>query len=1169
MFPVKKIVLFFLIFSSVKICFSQEKQQPVTILSPNAASLGIFGEIPVSYYTGTPDISIPLYELKYGSVDIPITLSYHPSLVKPNQHPGWVGLGWSLDAGGVITRKVNTNPDESKQTGATIKDNQGNVTLYGTYYYEGHKQLNNDSWATNIDVTDGSYERDPDEFDFNFLGYSGKFFYDHTGNWEVISDKPIKVEFSESDGLGGYNDITVPIGKSLRDAYNSISTVNDNWYISNENWNPFLTTSDGRGQCNCFIKFTLITDDGTRYEFGGVDATEFSIPYDSRDASTLVSNAWYLSKITYTSGKTVNFDYKRYFPTCSRYYYWNAVSVYTSDDTPPDWGSAGIKFGGDINFPVYLNKISIDNIEVDFSSSTSDELGYPLNFLIHKGLVIGTPSDVYGYNNPIYILNSDFDWTPTNTYLWASNLKWRKLDNLSVSVDNIKIRTINFLYSTQTGSPSKSIRLRLDKIVDADGQSGCGTDNVCGHYYFDYNQIESLPDYGGDYTDHWGYYNGISAFDKTIGTYSSAREPDGTKSILGLIKQITYPTGGYSTFTFGSNKYSQYVDITRDGLNPENGDAGGARIEQISTYENSTADPIVRNFYYIKNYDGTDPKNFSSSGILNGKPEYIQSFLYKKTLDNHSFSYESFSTVSCMAYGYNTQGSHIGYSEVIEKRTNSTNTINNGYSKYIYTNFDSHLYIDGVDHYDQPPLYKYNFDETTYKYCPFFESDLERGKITYEGDYDQNSSIIKEIKYQYRNDASRLNNYIRRIVYNSLDIAVPGLPYYEFPYIAAIGTYTYDYYLTSKTVTDHSKNETGPVSSTETYTYNVYNQISTISQDQSDGSNETTEYNYPIDYFRGGQRRECYYHDESVIYTMRDRNIIGMPIETFKKKGDNIISGEIIKFDVFPYSENCGSITSDNLILPSQKYNLEITTPIPSSSFSQSRAIGLSSFSMDSRYNSKIVYDNYDSYGNILQFHKINGPSTSYIWGYNNTLPIAKIANAPSNQVAYTSFEGGFPSDWVQSSGNILPYTGTNTGKNEISNGNIQSPSLPVGSYIVSFWAKGNLSYSYATVYINGNNSGINPDDNIGGRYQTTITLSAASRITIGFSYIELDEVRIYPVGALMTTYTYDPLVGMTSSTDEKNQTTYYVYDGFGRLWQVKNDKGNILKQYNYHYKNQ
>ncbi|MEJ0034332.1 MAG: hypothetical protein WDO15_30130 [Bacteroidota bacterium] len=88
------------------IAFGQSSSQLKTVVppSPNAASLGKYGDIPVGYHTGVPNISIPLYELKEGDVNLPVSLSYHASGVRVAEVASWVGLGWSLNAGGVITR---------------------------------------------------------------------------------------------------------------------------------------------------------------------------------------------------------------------------------------------------------------------------------------------------------------------------------------------------------------------------------------------------------------------------------------------------------------------------------------------------------------------------------------------------------------------------------------------------------------------------------------------------------------------------------------------------------------------------------------------------------------------------------------------------------------------------------------------------------------------------------------------------------------------------------------------------------------------------------------------------------------------------------------------------------------------------------------------------------
>ncbi|MDR0939410.1 MAG: RHS repeat protein [Mediterranea sp.] len=63
------------------------------------------------------------------------------------------------------------------------------------------------------------------------------------------------------------------------------------------------------------------------------------------------------------------------------------------------------------------------------------------------------------------------------------------------------------------------------------------------------------------------------------------------------------------------------------------------------------------------------------------------------------------------------------------------------------------------------------------------------------------------------------------------------------------------------------------------------------------------------------------------------------------------------------------------------------------------------------------------------------------------------------------------------------------------------------------------------------------------------------------------------PQSVLITTYTYDPMIGMTSETDPSGETTYYEYDAFGRLqWVYRLDadgKRQDLNEYKHHYKNQ
>ena len=103
----------------------------VNIASPTAAALGKFGDIPVSNHTGIPNISIPVYTVKEGNLSLPISLSYHAGGMKVMEPAGWVGAGWSLTAGGVISRTFRGAADESRTSNCVA----GHFSNYGYSNY--------------------------------------------------------------------------------------------------------------------------------------------------------------------------------------------------------------------------------------------------------------------------------------------------------------------------------------------------------------------------------------------------------------------------------------------------------------------------------------------------------------------------------------------------------------------------------------------------------------------------------------------------------------------------------------------------------------------------------------------------------------------------------------------------------------------------------------------------------------------------------------------------------------------------------------------------------------------------------------------------------------------------------------------------------------------------
>lgn len=97
----------------------------IQIMQPSseAQSLGDFAEIPVDLYTGRININIPLFTISYKDIEVPVSLSYHGGGIKVDDECGAVGLGWTLNAGGVVNRILRGMPDELSESDVAGYDN--------------------------------------------------------------------------------------------------------------------------------------------------------------------------------------------------------------------------------------------------------------------------------------------------------------------------------------------------------------------------------------------------------------------------------------------------------------------------------------------------------------------------------------------------------------------------------------------------------------------------------------------------------------------------------------------------------------------------------------------------------------------------------------------------------------------------------------------------------------------------------------------------------------------------------------------------------------------------------------------------------------------------------------------------------------------------------------
>jgi hypothetical protein len=199
--------------------------------SPQAIQYNRYGEIPVGHTTGVPQIDIPIYTLSTGWIDIPVSISYHASGFRPREIPSPVGLGWVLNAGGIISRSVEMNPDYEDynpnhnwdtemplKSAADIQSLKNGTKTFGTLSF--HNYQNWDDWEPFFFTSyTPHFDTRSDRYYYSYLGNNGVVRYnvdtkeltaipydpvkiEKTGNTFLITDtKGIKYEFTQTGSV--------------------------------------------------------------------------------------------------------------------------------------------------------------------------------------------------------------------------------------------------------------------------------------------------------------------------------------------------------------------------------------------------------------------------------------------------------------------------------------------------------------------------------------------------------------------------------------------------------------------------------------------------------------------------------------------------------------------------------------------------------------------------------------------------------------------------------------------------------------------------------------------------------------------------------------------------------------------------------------------------------
>lgn len=142
---------------------------------------------------------------------------------------------------------------------------------------------------------------------------------------------------------------------------------------------------------------------------------------------------------------------------------------------------------------------------------------------------------------------------------------------------------------------------------------------------------------------------------------------------------------------------------------------------------------------------------------------------------------------------------------------------------------------------------------------------------------------------------------------------------------------------------------------------------------------------------------------------------------------------------------------------------------------------------------------------------------------------------------------------------NALEKTGNEITR--ITQGRVEEYRLPNGVYVAQVWGYNNTAVVAELKNVR--------YSSIASATLTAIR-NASSAATYNYTNLvnALNQLRAAHTEGLVTTYTYKPQVGLSSSTDANGLTTTYLYDDFNRLYQVIDPNGKAINRYEYNFKN-
>ena len=668
--------------------------------------------------------------------------------------------------------------------------------------------------------------------------------------------------------------------------------------------------------------------------------------------------------------------------------------------------------------------------------------------------------------------------------------------------------------SATSGSSYNSKRLFLESV------SIRGTDSLSSPltYSFSYINYSSLPERLKYCQDFYGYYNGktsnpslLPVLPSTDINYSTFENGAGAATVDFGDRSIdtTYSNKGLlNKITYPTGGYDSILYIANKVLKSGNEVlAGGHSVSKIKSYT-YTGNLVLEKEFIYRNKDD----NALSSFLLTENLSYSKLNVTKKDGDDicgttacEGLSCNYAVVTSNANHPLTTFGSQHLYYRSVLERTNGASS-DNGLIEHRYSYFNG----GSLNPYHRMGNYILN---APYEIVPDIMIGETDTKI-YRND-NGTYNLVKSTERKYRVDSlTHYINYVVRKNYEYTCYASPPATAEFNPFdIEEVYINRYTVQLDTLIEKDYMDNDQVVTKTTIMDYDGPYTYPTRTRTTGSNGVEEKTEFKYPQDY-------------TNVNY-MLNRNIVSPVMEEKQYRNSTV---------VLTRTNSYGDWFSDEKVPAPDSAEIKLYA---------NNAI------------QRIVFYAYDTLGNVIELAKEKDQRMSYIWDYKNNFPIAKVQNASNGVIAYTSFEAEGSGGWTLT-GTFSSQAYSITGRRSF-NGTA-AKTVSSGNYIVTAWTKNDASLTV-------NSSGGTHLRTAGAWKLYQWTLNSTSSISVsGTNY---DELRLYPQGAFMTTFTYEPLRGVTTQADINNQIVYYDYDVFGRLSLIRDIDRNVIKKICYNYYNQ